>query len=640
MPIDQPNTLLRQLRRAALVGDGGGMTDRQLLECFVTRRDEAAFAALVRRHGPMVLGVCRRVLGHAEDAEDAFQAAFLVLARKAASIRQRELLGNWLYGVAYRTALDARAAAIQRRARERQVSAMPEPEAVEETDVWRDLRPLLDRELNRLPDKYRVPIVLCDLEGRTRRDVARQLGIPEGTLSGRLTTARRMLARRLSRHGLALPTGALSGALARGAASVPVELAASTVRIATGVAGAAVVSARVAALAEGAVRAMFVTKLKTATTVLLLVGFVVGAGLLAHPPRAAEPPSGKTADKPPAALRETQDRMRAGPPRTLKLDSRGRRVVWSPDGKTLVVVTKVEKAILGFQYDRKGSAIELWDVEEGTRRETLAEDAGAGLAFQRVVCSADGKTIAATVSEEVRRPDVWLFRTVVKVWDAKTAALKQTLGDEDSNLGFIALSADGKRVAAGDPGKKTVQLWDAETGKLERTLDTGGSRLWWVALSPDGKTLVAGAQKEDASGEVTVWNAETGEVKQMLTPKRFLNQVVFLRNGKMIGVGVGLEDIEVWDVVKGEVIRSLKGRLRGTRSVDISPDGTLVAAAGLDRRVRVWDVATGKLRQTLEGHDSDIYSVAFSPDGRMLASTGQDQTVRLWNVGRRAGEKK
>src|SRR5438034_4893845 len=154
MPTDQPSGVLQQLRRAALLRDGGGMTEGQLLECFVTRRDEAAFEALVRLHGPMVLGVCRRVLGNSHDAEDAFQATFLVLVCKAAAIGRRELLGNWLYGVAYRTALDARAAASRRRQRERQVSPMPEPKAGDREDVGCDLRPFLDRELSRLPDKY------------------------------------------------------------------------------------------------------------------------------------------------------------------------------------------------------------------------------------------------------------------------------------------------------------------------------------------------------------------------------------------------------------------------------------------------------------------------------------------------------
>src|SRR5258708_2093044 len=196
------NGVFRHLSGVARLRGPDETSDGQLLERFICRREEAAFEALVLRHGPMVLGVCRRVLRHVHDAEDAFQATFLVLARKAAGIRRRELLGNWLYGTAYRAALEAQAA--RQRTRETQVSAMPEPEVFDDAADWRELRPILDRELNRLPDKYRVAIVLCDLEGGTRRDVARQLDIPEGTLSGRLTTARRLLAKRLARFGPAL----------------------------------------------------------------------------------------------------------------------------------------------------------------------------------------------------------------------------------------------------------------------------------------------------------------------------------------------------------------------------------------------------------------------------------------------------
>src|SRR5262249_8620240 len=175
---------LQPLRRAVRLRDGAGLTDGQLLEDYLSRRDEAALAVLVRRHGPMVWGVCRRVLYHYHDAEDAFQATFLVLLRKAASLASRELLANWLYGVAYHTALKARATAAKRGARERQVTDMPEPD-VAPPDPWHDLQPLLDQALSRLPDKYRVPIVLCDLEGKTRKEAARQLGVPEGTVAGR-----------------------------------------------------------------------------------------------------------------------------------------------------------------------------------------------------------------------------------------------------------------------------------------------------------------------------------------------------------------------------------------------------------------------------------------------------------------------
>jgi RNA polymerase sigma factor (sigma-70 family) len=625
MPADQPRDVLRQLRRAALVRDGAGMSDGQLLSHFVAERDGAAFAALVRRHGPMVLGVCRRVLRHPQDAEDAFQATFLVLARKAASIGRRELLGNWLYGVAHRTALDARAAAARRRAWERQVSPMPEPEAKDAAGAGPDLRPLLDQELSRLPDKYRVPVVLCDLEGRTRRDVARQLGIPVGTLSGRLTTSRRLLARRLARRGLALSGAALLAALSPSAASaaVPPPLVAATVAAAT--AQAAVVSARIDALAEGVLKAMLLKKLKFVTAVLLAMGLVVGAALLAYQPIAAEPAdeaAGKKAG--PAALS-------AGKPRVLNLADRGRRVVWSPDGKTLAVATIVEKFFLMFKLPGRGSAIELWDAETGRRRATLAQSKLPGLAFQQVVFSSDGKTIAATDSEDIGRD-------VVKLWDAKTLELKQTLGPE-VQLVCVALSPDGKWVAAGNPARKVVYLWSAATGKVERSIKTEGAQPWSVVFSPDGKALVVGGQTGGA-GEVTVWEVGTGKLKHTLEAGKYVNKVAFSPEGRLVAAATGGETVHVWDVEKGEEVLSLKGGSGWHNSVAFAPDGKVVAAGGSDGKVRLWDARTGELLATLRGHGAAVHSVAFSPDGKTLASTGQDQTLRLWPLTRRtAGEK-
>src|SRR6516164_6401664 len=201
MATSQMNRVIQHLR--SVVGDGAEMTDERLLEDYISHRDNVAFAALVRRHGPMVWGVCRRVLCNHHDAEDAFQATFLVLVRRAGSISSRELLANWLYGVAHQTALKARATAGKRKGRERQVTQMPEAAAAEQ-DLWHDLQPLLDEELRRLPDKYRAVVVLCDLEDKTRKEVARQLGCPEGTVAGRLARARAMLANRLTRRGIAL----------------------------------------------------------------------------------------------------------------------------------------------------------------------------------------------------------------------------------------------------------------------------------------------------------------------------------------------------------------------------------------------------------------------------------------------------
>ena len=191
MAIGPMGEVIRHLRDPALLRDGAGLTDEQLLEGFLASRDEAALAALVVRHAPMVWGVCRRVLRNDHDAEDAFQAAFLVLVRRAASVASRELLANWLYGVAHRTAVKARATAARRRAREKQVAEMPEP-AAPPLDLGHDLRALLEQELSRLPAKYRAPIVLCDLEGKTRPEAARALGWPEGTVAGR-TGSREML---------------------------------------------------------------------------------------------------------------------------------------------------------------------------------------------------------------------------------------------------------------------------------------------------------------------------------------------------------------------------------------------------------------------------------------------------------------
>ncbi|HMC63708.1 MAG TPA: sigma-70 family RNA polymerase sigma factor, partial [Gemmataceae bacterium] len=253
--------VVRDLRRAALLDSAMSMTDGQLLECFMTRRDEAAFEALVRRHGPMVLNVCRRTVGNLQDAEDAFQAVFLILARKAASVVPREGVGNWLYGVAYRTARRAKAASSRHYAREKQVKDMPHP-VIEQPHGSGDVELVLDEELNKLPAKYRLAVVLCELEGRTRKEVARQLRLPEGTLSSRLATARRMLARRLMRRGIALSAGAMAVALSRGAAAacLPKTLIFSTMQavsaLTTASTLAGVVSAPVAALAEGVLKSM------------------------------------------------------------------------------------------------------------------------------------------------------------------------------------------------------------------------------------------------------------------------------------------------------------------------------------------------------------------------------------------------
>jgi RNA polymerase sigma factor (sigma-70 family) len=251
------------------------LPDGRLLERYVATRDESAFAALVERYGSLVLGVCERVLQHAQDAEDAFQATFLVLARRAATLDGRRPLGNWLYAVAYRTAVKARQSAARRRARELQVLDMATVPASEE-EKWSDLRPLLDEELNQLPEKYRAPLLLCFLEGKTHQQAARELGWPSGSMSRRMNRARELLRKRLARRGVALSTGFLFMLIAEnaGAATVSPALVGVTTKAAllfgAGEASAeAAVSTQVAQLAADILRTT--TAATTAKTGSLLI---------------------------------------------------------------------------------------------------------------------------------------------------------------------------------------------------------------------------------------------------------------------------------------------------------------------------------------------------------------------------------
>jgi RNA polymerase sigma factor (sigma-70 family) len=278
----------------AFLQAGHRCSDADLLELFLERRDEAAFEALLRRHAPMVLGVCRRVLRHTQDAEDACQATFLVLARKAASLRSRNLLGNWLYGIALRTALKARAMNHKRRAREREIGRRARPDMPAD-ESCEELLARLDTEIARLPEKYRVPVVFCELQGKSRKEVATLLGLPEGTLSSRLAYARKLLARRLA------TTQALSGALLtemlarHGSAAVPSSLvkaaARASVQILSGqVVRAGVVSAQVLVLTEGVMKAMFLSKLQGVGVVVLALA--LGAGGVTYHQALAQTGSG------------------------------------------------------------------------------------------------------------------------------------------------------------------------------------------------------------------------------------------------------------------------------------------------------------------------------------------------------------
>jgi RNA polymerase sigma factor (sigma-70 family) len=277
------STLVQHIRKSLLLRDADG----QLLDRYVQSRDEAAFEALVRRHGPMVLGVCRRILENEQEAEDAFQATFMVLVKKATSVVPSNMVGNFLHGVARQTAVRARSAATRRQVHERQVENLPETPARSD-EPSDDLREILDREVARLPGQFRAAVVSCDLEGRGHKEAALHLGWPVGTLASRLSRGRTMLAKRLARQGVEPSGVGLAAELSRG---VPASLMSSTVK--AGIlygAGQVTVHTTVVALTKGVLKAMSMNKLKTVVgTMLMAVVIVLGGGLAYRHAAAGQP---------------------------------------------------------------------------------------------------------------------------------------------------------------------------------------------------------------------------------------------------------------------------------------------------------------------------------------------------------------
>jgi RNA polymerase sigma factor (sigma-70 family) len=317
--------VIRRIGRLAGLRGDLAAPDEHLLSRFVSNCDEAAFSALVSRHGPMVLGVCRQLLNDANDVDDAFQATFLVLVRKMASIRQPELLGNWLYGVAYKVAARARANAAKRRTREERDIDMTAFTAAD-GGAEADLRLVIHEEVHRLPDKYRAPVLLCHIEGKSHEEAARQLCWPIGTIKGRLARAKELLRTRLARRGMTLSAAAL-GTVAiptTTSAAVPAALLGSTVKAALlfaagKVAAGGLISAQAAALTRGVLQAMFWTKIKITVSLMLAI-FAIGGGAgafayrgLAKEPvetRKAEPAETRKDDRPQSAIKE-EDKAKA-----------------------------------------------------------------------------------------------------------------------------------------------------------------------------------------------------------------------------------------------------------------------------------------------------------------------------------------
>jgi RNA polymerase sigma factor (sigma-70 family) len=679
----QLDTVLRHLRK--LVGSPAAEdSDGRLLERFLTQRDEAAFTALLARHGPMVWGLCRRLLPEPHDAEDAFQATFLVLVRRARSLDRRGSLAGWLHGVAGRVALRARSGRHRERALSEEVPAMGATDPAAEA-ARHELRALIDEELRRLPEKYRGAVLLCDVQGRSHEEAARQLGCPPGSMSWRLARGRAMLRHGLERRGVALSAALLAGLLAEEAsAAVPAALAEATARAALLAASGGALAGPVAAMADGTARALAPARLKLAAALLALGVLAAGAGvathraLTAHLPALAPPgdqvaneepapPPKDAGDKPePAAPPAEKPAPRADaqgdplpPGAVARLGSQRLRqadgvsaFAFSPDGKLLAtgggdadewlhvwdvqtgkLVRRLPESgvkLIAFTPDGKTLAVvartgpvpvRLWDLESGREERRFTR-----LRFlpDAVAFTPDGETLFAVLWEE----------DGVSTWDTTTGHPLKTYLRDIGPFSAFALSPDGKTIAVVTHSRDKVVL--VNTARDTRLEFSRESRLFTnVAFSPDGKRLAVSSVYEPT----VILDAET--LKELAAtdsphPHRMID-IGFTPDGKeLVGIDM-MGEACAWDTATGKYLRSCTKPGNYIPAAALAPDRRLVAFVEerepIDQHApRLIDLTTGKERLQLGGHEAAVNSVAFSPDGKLLASTGTDGVTVLWDL--------
>src|SRR5262245_1670981 len=678
------------LGKAQAVQEGADLSDGALLERFLAHRQEAAFEALVQRHGPMVLGVCQRATGDSHAAEDAFQATFLVLARRAASIHNQASVGSWLYGVAQRIARRARAQAAAQRDRERQAAAMRCREPVDEAS-WEELRPILDEEIGRLPEKCRVPLVLCYFEGKSYDQAAQELGWPKSSLASRLARGCDLLRQRLVKRGITLSATALTTALTESAAqaSVAALLTINTVQAAASVAAGktiaeGIVSARALALAEEATASMIGIKAKLAL-LLLALGLVAGVGFAGYSawvgPRKAD-------EKPPPAIQGgSPKKVAAGPGVDLRGDPLPAGAVarlgtlrfrhgggvsfatFLPDGKRLL--TAGMDATARVWEVPSGKELRHFNLlAPGPDDKDLPVKLPAGIATAgaapNVAVSADGKTLAF-LSEGSDRAQVG----AVRVWDVETGKeLWRRVGarwlapGHDDCILCVTPSPDGKTLALrrrfrdkdGQPGRTDIEFWDVRKGEKVRTL-TQQAPTGRVISSPDGKVfaeLLGGGRGGPGGGpgiepvlSLRLVDQENGRELGRINQAPWALPV-FSPDGKTLAVRLAGGRLQLYEARTGKPLHQALDA-KGVGSVAFTPDGKqllgLFVQVGGAERVEspgflVWDVATGRRvrdigrpRKEIETNTWVGGSLAVSPDGTLAAFGGGDpSTVRLLDL--------
>jgi RNA polymerase sigma factor (sigma-70 family) len=619
---------LQHLRHA--LAPHGGPSDEELLARFVAERDEPAFALLVRRHGPMVLGLCRRILRNPHDAEDAFQAAFLVLSCKAGAVVKREAVGGWLYRVAYRVALEARAANARRRAHEKQVQELPQPETPPaEPQDW---RPLLDHELTHLPPKYRAAVVLCDLEGEPRKVAAQRLGVPEGTLSSRLVRARALLAGRLARRGLALSAPTVAGLFGGSASACPPPgLVAATVKaVALFTAGRAVaagsISAEVAALTKGMMKAMLLTRLKAATgTMLTLAVLALGGHAFLQSALAQKTDSllasGGGASRP-AVAAPANLVFRAPAPGPVPLE-KAKPAISPANAARVKKLKELPRDVWEIVWGPKPGQVSFlsWErpvevLDSNTFRPIETIEAGRQLIH--FAASGDGRRIAYCTNS-----------TKVEVRDLRGG--KVVMIETNNDQPKMAFSPNGKLLATGGYGND-AKLWDAGSGRFVRSLPAGEKGGLTAVFSPNGKLLAVGNRNDITS----VYEVATG--KRLYTlPEQRSQELKFSPDGRTLAVAYVDGRIGLWNVADGKLLRERKTGATEVYTVDWSPRGDVLATAGRNGKITLWAPGDLSVLKELDGPEW-VIRVRFSPDGSRLLSAGggalagQVRKVLVWGL--------